>query len=96
MHHTPRITLNPHKHRFEARVKDELAGHLTYRMDDDTMVLVSTQVDPKFEGKGVGSSLVRFAFESAQESGDTKVKPLCPFTVTWAQRHPEYSGLLAE
>ncbi|WP_277984861.1 hypothetical protein [Actinomyces minihominis] len=37
MSHAVEITLNPHKHRFEAHLNGELVGKLVYKEDDDVM-----------------------------------------------------------
>lgn len=88
------VTLNPQQHQFEARLNDRVVGTLIYRMDDDVMALVSTEVEPELGGRGIGSALVRFAFETARESGDTKIRPVCPFAVEWVKRHTEYADLV--
>ncbi|MEV0649243.1 GNAT family N-acetyltransferase [Phytomonospora sp. NPDC050363] len=79
--------------RFEARVDGELAGFLDYARDDERIALVHTEVDPAFEGKGIGSALARFSLDTAR--ADTiRVLALCPFVVRWVQKHPEYAGIV--
>lgn len=90
------ISLNPHMNKIEATEGTVVVGTLTLRFDDDTMVIVGTEVNPDHEGRGIGGKLVRFAFEMARESGDTKVNPVCPFAAKWAERHREYHDLLTE
>ncbi|WP_099332823.1 GNAT family N-acetyltransferase [Actinomyces minihominis] len=95
MNEQVRVTFEPHAHRFAAQLGNEVVGELTYRMDRDTMILVETRVDPEHEGRGIGSALAQFAFEMARESGDTKIRPQCPFVAAWVNKHPDYRDLLA-
>lgn len=52
-----------------------------------------TEIDPAFEGQGLGSKLVRFALDDVREHGDRKVLPLCPFVLGWMAKHPDYQDL---
>ncbi len=52
-----RVVDNPAKDRYEAYVGDELAGFVTYRTRPGAVVLVHTEVDDAFEGRGVGGHL---------------------------------------
>ncbi len=59
------LTNNTRAGRWEARVDGTLAGFLRYRSVGGRTVLVHTEVDPAFEGRGVGSALARGALEAA-------------------------------
>jgi predicted GNAT family acetyltransferase len=52
-----------------------------------------TEVDPKLEGKGVGSELVARAVEFARQE-KLKVILYCPFTQSVFKRKPEYHDVL--
>jgi uncharacterized protein len=82
------------RHRYEAQLEGETAGYLMYQRAAGQLVLVHTQVDPRFEGRGVGGTLARAAFEAARAEG-TVVRVVCPFVVEWLRRHPEYQELTA-
>ena len=84
---------NESAHRFEAKV-DGLLCRADYRMHGDTLMLVHTEVPPHLEGHGIASTLVRAAFNYADEKG-LDVLPVCSFVRAWAQRHPEFERLLA-
>ncbi|MGH3445743.1 MAG: GNAT family N-acetyltransferase, partial [Nocardioidaceae bacterium] len=61
---------NAERHRFEA--VDEsgtVAGFVSYRRSDDRIELVHTEVDPGFEGRGVGSALARSSLDAARAAG---------------------------
>ena len=80
--------------RYEARLDGELAGFAEYQLTDELIVFTHTEVDPRFEGQGVGSALARFALDEVRDAGDRKVMPLCPFIKGWIARHREYVPLV--
>ena len=80
------------KSRFEA--VDEsgvVAGFAAYRRYDDRVVFVHTEVDDAFEGRGVGSVLVRAALDAVRDEG-LRVVAQCPFVKAYIERHPEYAA----
>jgi uncharacterized protein len=80
------------KSRFEA--VDEsgvVAGFAAYRREGDRVVFTHTEVDDAFEGRGVGSVLVRAALDAVREEG-LRVVAECPFVRSYVERHPEYAG----
>ncbi|TDQ45982.1 GNAT family N-acetyltransferase [Actinorugispora endophytica] len=88
------VTDAPGNKRYEARTgKGELAGFAEYTLTDELIVFTHTVVDPAFEGKGVGGTLVRGALDDVRPRG-LAVLPLCPFVKGWIQRHPEYTDLV--
>jgi predicted GNAT family acetyltransferase len=90
---SPEISDAPERRRYEARIDGEVAGFLTYRRGDDGIVLRHTQVDPAFEGRGVGSGLARTALDQAREAR-LRVRVECPFVTAWLRRHHEYDGII--
>ena len=81
------------KSRFEA--VDEsgvVAGFAAYRREGDRVVFTHTEVDDAFEGRGVGSVLVRTALDAVREEG-LRVVAQCPFVRSFIQDHPEYADL---
>lgn len=85
---------NPDARRYEAFVDGELAGFLLYEPGPRRVVLVHTEVDPAFEGHGVGGRLARFALDDLRSRGVTAV-PRCPFVAAFVRRHPEYRDVVA-
>lgn len=86
----PVVTDNPDLQRFEARLDGTLAGFAEYQLTDELVVFTHTEVDPSFEGRGVGSALAQFALDQVRAEGTRKALPLCPFIKSWIQRHPDY------
>jgi len=83
------VTDNPDAKRFEAHADGVLAGFADYIRTDELMVFTHTEVDPAFEGKGVGSALARFALDAVRAEGTHKVMPQCPFIKAWIAKHPD-------
>lgn len=79
--------------RYVIEVDGEPAGSLRYRLCDHKTVMDawSTEVDPAFGGRGLGSKLVSRAMEDAYRRG-LAVIPTCPFVEAWAEKHPHYPG----
>ena len=51
---------NPEELRYELWLGEELAGEIRYiREDDGTVVLVHTEIEPRYEHQGLGNVLVR-------------------------------------
>ncbi|MBM7495040.1 putative GNAT family acetyltransferase [Micromonospora luteifusca] len=84
----------PERERFEAR--DEagvVAGVVTYQLTGTIIAYTHTEVDPAFEGRGVGSTLARAVMDDARARKRTVV-PICPFLAKWLVKHPEYEGIV--
>ncbi|HUY23183.1 MAG TPA: GNAT family N-acetyltransferase [Acidimicrobiales bacterium] len=84
----------PDRDRYEALVGDTVAGFVTYSTRRGTRVLIHAEVDPAFEGQGVGSRLAAGALDDIRARG-LRVAPLCPFMAGYIRRHPEYADLVA-
>jgi len=88
------VTENAAELRYEARIDGELAGFAQYQLTHELIVFTHTEVDPAFEGKGVGSALARVALDDVRANGQRKVLPLCPFIKGWIGKHPDYTDLV--
>lgn len=80
--------------RYEGRVEGALAGFAEYQLTDQLVVFTHTEVDPAYEGQGVGSAIARWALDDVRADGSRKVLPLCPFISGWIARHPDYADLV--
>jgi uncharacterized protein len=79
--------------RYEVWAGEKLAAFSEYELTSDTIIFVHTEVEPEYEGQGVGGSLARFALDDARRRG-LRVRPLCPFIKAWIERHPDYADLV--
>jgi hypothetical protein len=82
---------NPAEHRFEIHVDGQVAGFARYRLAPGKIVFIHTEVDPVYEGKGLGSTLAAGALDAARERS-LEIDAQCPFIAAYLKRHPEYLG----
>ncbi len=84
----------PDEQQFVATIEGKRAGVADYLLTHEgVIVFTHTEVDPAYEGKGVGSALARGGLDSARRSG-LSVLPICPFIKGWINRHREFADLL--
>lgn len=84
------VVNDPNRKRYRATVDGTEAGFAEYILTDELIVFTHTEVDRKFEGRGVGAALVRTSLDDVRAEGTRKVLPLCPFYKGWIGRHREY------
>ncbi|MEP6469480.1 MAG: GNAT family N-acetyltransferase [Chloroflexota bacterium] len=84
---------NQAQHRYELWIGEERAGTIEYSTLPEAIVLIHTEVDAAFEGKGVGSRLVHDALADVRSRG-LKVVPKCPFVRSYLSRHPHEADVL--
>jgi uncharacterized protein len=80
----------PDLHRYEADVDGAAAGLLDYRRGAGRILLRHTEVDPAFEGRGIGARLAEHAIVDARAVGLTIIVT-CPYIRAWLARHPEHA-----
>ncbi|HLT10947.1 MAG TPA: GNAT family N-acetyltransferase [Micromonosporaceae bacterium] len=88
------VVHNEQERRYEARRGDEVMGAAYYEVGLGTVVFTHTEVEPQFEGQGVGSAIARGALDDVRAKG-LKVVARCPFINGFIKRHAEYADLLA-
>ena len=90
-----RVVDLPDRSRFEVHVDGEVAGFTEYRRRPGLIAFIHTLTDPRFEGQGLGSQLVRTALSGAR-SDRLSVLPFCPFVRSYIAGHTEYLDLVPE
>ena len=85
---------DPLSRRYEAVDDGNVIGFAAYQLTDELVVFTHTEVDPAYEGKGIGSEIARFALDDVRSDGTRKVLPLCPFIKEWIGHHREYVDLV--
>ena len=90
-----RVVDNRERRHYELWLGDEQAGYIAYREEPGAVVLIHTEIDPKYEGHGLGSQLVQGALDDIRERG-LRLIPVCPFVRAYLQRHPEQRDLVGD
>ena len=85
----------PETGRFEVRVGERVVGLASYHVENGTMALPHTEVDPGMGGRGLGTVLVGGVLDAARERGLT-VLPYCSFVRHYIEQHPETLDLVAD
>ena len=83
---------NPTEHRYELTVDGHLAGAY-YKLSDDVITFVHTEVPKELGGRGIGSQLVKGALDDVR-ARNLKVVAQCPFVAGYIGKHADYSDLL--
>jgi len=91
----PRVVDVPERSVFEILVGDTVAGFAAYSRGEGEIALTHTEVDPAFEGQGIGGRLARAVLDAARGE-NLAVLPYCPFIKSWIAKHPEYADLVPE
>lgn len=89
----PRIVDNAEEQRYELWVGDALVGVIEYDTEPGLVVLIHTEVDPAFEGRGLATKLIAGAIEDIRARG-LKLVPVCPVVRAYLRRHPEDRDLV--
>lgn len=82
----------PAAQRYEARLGDDVVGLTEYRRVRGRVIFFHTEVDPAFEGRGIGGRLVAGALDDARDRG-MRITIKCPFMAAYVKRHAEYGDL---
>ena len=84
---------NPERHRFEIDLGDGTFAIAEYTLRPGKIMFTHTEVPEAHEGKGIGTTLIRFALDAARDRG-LKVVPICPFFAAYMRKHAEVQDLL--
>jgi predicted GNAT family acetyltransferase len=90
---SPELVHNEAASRYEAHVDGALAAQAQYRSEGSAVRFTHTQVDPRYEGQGLGSRLAAFALDDVRTRG-LKAIPQCKFIAAYIARHEEEYGAL--
>lgn len=81
------VTRNDAIGHYEIHIGDVLAGYSEFEIDDQGRIVVPhTEIDPEFEGRGLGTVLISRMLADISERGETLV-PLCPFVRRYLRSH---------
>ncbi|SDQ65304.1 GNAT family N-acetyltransferase [Flagellimonas zhangzhouensis] len=77
---------------FQFNLEDGIAK-IEYILAQERIYLTHTEVPTAYEGKGIGSCLIKQTLEYIKEQ-DLTLVPLCPFVAMYIKRHPEWKALV--
>ncbi len=80
----------PGERRFEVW-EDGSVAYVEYFLHDGALDILHTIVPYKLEGRGIGSALVKAAYDWARDEG-LECAATCRFADVWLRRNPEYNG----
>jgi uncharacterized protein len=83
------VVHNRQQSRYELHVDGTMAGYTRYWRSPGQVEFFHTEIDPAFEGQGLGSRLAAGALDDVRASGD-RIVATCPFIAAYVRRHPEY------
>lgn len=79
---------------FKVILDGKEAGRMTYSWaGNDKFIIDHTEVNPEFNGQGVGKKMVLAAVEYAREN-NLKIIPLCPFAKAMFDKMQEIRDVL--
>ncbi|WP_194778398.1 GNAT family N-acetyltransferase [Pararhodonellum marinum] len=77
-----------------AREDEKRAGMMTYSIAGNALIIIDyTEVDPAYNGKGVGKQMLDKIVEMAREK-NIKIIPLCPFAASVFKKSDEIKDVL--
>lgn len=84
------VVHNEKDKRFEIHL-DNKTAFVQYKLFDEGIAYLHTDVPPELEGKGIASTLAKYVLGYAENNG-LKVKPYCPYINAYIDKHPEYQA----
>lgn len=88
-----RFSKDASSNRYLVHHHDEVAGFMSYREHDGTIVIDHTVVDDAHQGQGVAARLVEFGIRDLAERTHGPVVASCSYVAMWLRRHPEFAAL---
>ncbi len=71
------------------KVDDKIMGEVDYpHIDDKTVNITHTFVDPSLRGQGIADQMLKKAFEYFEEN-NIEVKCTCSYAKNWVEHHKE-------
>ena len=86
------VSLAPAGDRYDITVDGTPAGYTAVRVEGPVAVMPHTEIEPSFEGHGLGSTLIAGALDDIRKRG-LRVDPVCPFVSRFIEEHAEYQDL---
>src|SRR6478735_12747415 len=85
----------PDRDRYEITVDGEIAGFTAYRARPGLIEFIHTEIDERFQGRGLADRLIRFALDDVRAQGLSAL-PFCPFVRAFIDRNREFAALIPD
>ena len=85
---------NQQAFRYEADADGEVVTQIDYLVEGDVVAFTHTGTPAAHRGQGLAATLTRFALDDLRARG-LKVRPLCSYTASYIEAHPQYLDLVA-
>jgi predicted GNAT family acetyltransferase len=85
-------TVTSEADRFVIAVEGENVGLAEFSDSDGRRTFPHTEVDPKFQGRGLATILVAEALKATRDAG-LRVVPACSMVADYIDKHPEFADL---
>jgi predicted GNAT family acetyltransferase len=86
------VERNDELSRYEGRVDGELVSVVNYARRGNILDINHTRTRIRWRGRGLAGKLTTAALADIRAQG-WQVHPICPFTVSFLDQHPEYAEL---
>ena len=75
-------------------VIDGYTAFIDYKLVEQNLFLIHTEVPVELKGKGAGNAIVEKALHYAKENG-YKIIPICPFVQAYLKRHSGWEDIIS-
>ncbi|MGP3967292.1 GNAT family N-acetyltransferase [Streptomyces sp. 6N223] len=91
--HDPAVAHVPERQRYEITADGERAGFTAYVENAGQRIFYHTEIDERFQGRGLGGALVEEALVDTRDAG-RRIVPVCPFVAKYVSIHHEVDDAL--
>ena len=86
------VSRNDERSRYEGRLDGLLVTVIDFIREGNVLEVTHTVTRMRFRGRGFAGQATQQALEDIRAQG-WRARPVCPFTVSYLDAHPEYADL---
>jgi predicted GNAT family acetyltransferase len=86
-------TVTKESEHFAIAVDGQEVGKAEFADRDGQRVFTHTEVDDKFEGRGLATILIGEALQATRDDG-VRIVPECPMVANYIKKHTEFSDIV--
>ena len=88
------VQIQTGKDRFFVAGESKDLAVITFKQQDDILVIENTLVSEELRGQGAGEELVKAVVDKARNEG-LKIIPVCSYAAHQFKKHPEYQDVFS-